>query len=184
MEDTVVESSVEVWACSDGEDSDSDGCGDAVPVQEMNHASLILLKFMVIFLLSWQTIFRVAMDVAFKFMVILLHRLGDLVGSDKLRLLANTFPTTMLKAHAFQVIDRGRYQQLVVCRKCHSTYDYGHCLKTSLDTRSTALCSFVRYPRHPQARLRTPCETPLMKKARHLHIKLYISQSKCFVIAA
>lgn len=170
MEETGDASFVEVWECSDGEDEDiNEPNRGTVPVQEMTPASLILLKFMVIFLLSWQAIFRVsnvAMDLAFKFMGILLHKLSDLVQSNKLRLLAEAFPTTMLKAHAYQGINRAKYQVLIVCRKCHSTYDSDTCLKTSVDKRSTATCSFVRFPRHPHARLRAPCGTALMKTVK------------------
>ena len=91
-----------------------------VPVQGMSPASLVLLKFIVIFLLSWQAIFRIsniAIDIVFKFIAILLHKLSGLFESDKLRLLAETFPTTMLKAHAFQAINREKYRLLVVCKK-------------------------------------------------------------------
>ena len=58
MEETGDASFVEVWECSDGEDEDiNEPNRGTVPVQEMTPASLILLKFMVIFLLSWQAIF-------------------------------------------------------------------------------------------------------------------------------
>ena len=58
MEETAVESSVEIWACSDGEDEEiNEPNQGTVAVQEMTPASLILLKFMVIFLLSWQAIY-------------------------------------------------------------------------------------------------------------------------------
>ena len=123
---------------------------------------------------------NIAIDIVFKFIAILLHKLSDLVESNKLRLLAETFPTTMLKAHAFQAISRGKYQLLVVCKKCHSTYDYDSCLKTSIDNRNTATCSFVRYPRHPQARLRAPCGTPLMKKVKTSSHKTVYKPIKVF----
>ena len=184
MEETAAESSVEIWACSDGEDEEiNEPKQGTVPEQELTPASLILLRFMVIFLLSWQAIFRisnVAIDIAFRFIAILLHKLRDLVESNKLRLLAETFPTTMLKAHAFQAISRGKYQLLVVCRKCHSTYEYDTCLKTSVDKRSTATCSFVRYPRHPQTRLRAPCGTPLMKQVKTSSHKTVYKPIKVF----
>ena len=153
MEETADESFVEVWECSDGEDNDiNEPNQGTVAVQEITPVSLILVKFIVIFLLSGQAIFRVsnvAIDLAFKFMGILLHKLSDLVQSNKIRLLAEAFPTNMLKAHAYQAINGAKYQVLIVCRKCHSTYDYDTCLKTSVDKRSTATSSFIRFPRHP-----------------------------------
>lgn len=86
----------------------------------------------------------------------------------------------MLKAHTFQGISREKYQLLVVCRKCHSTYDYNTCLKTSVDQRNIATCSFVRYPRHPQARLQTPCGTSLLKKVKTLSHKTLYKPIKVF----
>lgn len=151
VEETAPESSVEIWVGSDGEDEESNEPNDesTASQQGLTPPSLVLLRFMVIFLLSWQALFRIpniAIDFAFRFISILLHKLSDLVESNKLRLLAETFPTTMLKAHTFQGISREKYQLLVVCRKCHSTYDYNTCLKTSVDQRNIATCSFVRYP--------------------------------------
>ena len=37
------------------------------------------------------------------------------------------------------------------------------CLKDATGKRDNAKCSFVRFPRHPQTRMRSPCETPLLK---------------------
>ena len=104
----------EVWDCSDDD-------GEVEPHQnpkngsktEMTTASLILLKFMVIFLLTWQAIFRIsnmAMDIVFKLTSILLHKLGDFAESAKLKLLAEAFPNTMLKAHMLHAINRDNYQ--------------------------------------------------------------------------
>lgn len=185
VEETAPESSVEIWVGSDGEDEESNEPNDesTASQQGLTPPSLVLLRFMVIFLLSWQALFRIpniAIDFAFKFISILLHKLSDLVESNKLRLLAETFPTTVLKAHTFQGISREKYQLLVVCRKCHSTYDYNTCLKTSVDQRNIATCSFVRYPRHPQARLRTPCGTSLLKKVKTSSHKTLYKPIKVF----
>ena len=169
IDKTVPDSSVEIWAGSDSEEESNEPNEGTASQQGLTTPSLILLRFMVIFLLSWQALFcipNIAIHFVLKFISILLHKLSDLVESNKLRLLAETFPTTMLKAHKFQGISHGNYQLLVVCRKCHSTYDYDTCLKSSVDQRNVATCSFVRYPRHPQARLQTPCGTPLLKKVK------------------
>ena len=156
----------EVWDCSDDD-------GEVEPHQnpkngskaEMTTASLILLKFMVIFLLTWQAIFQVsntAMYVVFKLSSVL-HKLGDFAESAKLKLLAEAFANTMLKAHMLHAINRDNYQQLVVCEKCNSTYEYSDCLKNVTESRNNITCSFIRLPRHPQAHMRS-CGTLLKTK--------------------
>ena len=109
----------EVWDCSDDEDGEVQP--HQTPKAEITTASLILLKFMVIFLLTWRVIFRIsnmAMDIVFKFTSIL-HKLSDFAESAKLKLLAEAFPNTMLKAHMLDAINRDNYQQLIVCEKCN-----------------------------------------------------------------
>ena len=105
-----------------------------------------LLRFIIFFLLSWLAIFHisnVAMDVAFKFLVILLHRIGDFTQSAKLKVLAHAFPNTMIKAQTFYSINRDNYKQLVVCEKCSCTYEYSDCIRNSTGSEVLDVHSFV-----------------------------------------
>ena len=61
---------------------------------------------------------------------------------------------------------RDDYQQLVVCSKCYSTYEYSDCLSKVNPARNIRACSFVRFPKHPQARMRIPCGSALLKTIR------------------
>ncbi|SMN01766.1 hypothetical protein SPONN_25 [uncultured Candidatus Thioglobus sp.] len=152
----------------------------------MNPPSLCLLQFIVLFLLSWQAIFRipnVALDVAFKFFSILLNKLSEFCGTN-LRAVAAFFPETLLKAYQFQHIVRDNYQQLIVCSECYSTYEYTDCLSKENPARNIRFCSFVRFPKHPQARMRIPCGNALLKTIRtatkkHIErpIKVFCCQS-------
>ena len=115
---------------------------------DLTTASLILLKFIVIFHLTWQAIFQisnVAMDMVFKFTSILLHKLGEFAESAKLKLLTEAVPNTMLKAHMLHAINRDNYQQLVVFEKCNSSYEYSDRLKNATESRSNVTCSFVQF---------------------------------------
>lgn len=135
----------------------------------MNPTSLHLLRFIVLFLLSWQAVFRIpnaALDVAFKFFSILLIKLSEFCGSVNLRVVADSFPETLLKAHQFQHIMHDDFQQLVVCSKCYSTYEHSDCLSKVNPARNIKACSFVRFPKHPQARMRIPCGNALLKTIR------------------
>ena len=129
--------------------------------------------------LTWQAIFRIsnmAMDIVFKFVSILLHKLSEFAESTKLKLLAEAFPNTMLKAHTLHAINRDNYQQLIVCEKCNSTYEYSDCLNNA----TNATCSFIRFPRHPQARMRTPCGTLLLKNVKTSSHKTICKPIKVF----
>ena len=164
----------EVWDCSDEEDDF--GCtntneysctsNEHQDTSQRISSTHSLIKFVVIFLLLWQAIFRIsniAVDVLFKFIGVLLHKFGEFTDSIKLKQFADCFPNTMLKGHKFQAINRDDYQKLVVCGRCNCTYEYDDCLKDTTGKRNNAKCSFVRFPRHPQTRMRSPCETPLLK---------------------
>jgi hypothetical protein len=152
-----------VWNTSDEEDDES------CDVSTLSTPSLRMLKFIVLFLLSWQAIFRVpniALDVAFRFFHILLNRLNEFCGSEKLREIAVYFPETLKKAHQFQFVTQNDYEQLIVCSKCYSTYEHDECLSQVAAARNIKSCSFVRFPKHPQARMRTPCGNALLKTIR------------------
>ena len=147
----------------------------------VSSTALQLLRFIVLFILSWQAIFRipnVAINTAFKFFYILLHELSDYTRSDNLRELAEVFPNTLLKAQAFQSIRRDDYKKLIVCPECYCTYDYDDCL--SRGNRSITTCSFVRFPKHPQARMRKPCCSPLLKTVKTSSRKIILHPIKVF----
>ena len=99
---------------------------------------------------------NVAMPILLKFMSIFLDKLSEFAISAKLKVLADSFHTTLLKGRNYKGINIDDYQQLVVCEKCHCTYEYDECMKDSLRNRSNVKCVLIRFPKHPQARLRSP----------------------------
>ena len=80
----------------------------------MTTASQILLKFMVIFLLTWQAIFQISNNMAMDVVFIFISVLYDFAESAKL-LAEKAFPNTLLKAH------------MLHAEKCNSTYEYSDC---------------------------------------------------------
>ena len=102
------------------------------------------------------------MKIVFKFFNLLLHKKSDLVNDLKLKSLAQAFPDTMAKVHTFRSVNRDNFETLIVCQKCHSTFDSDDCCRDP----ATAKCSFVRFPRHSQARMQRPCGTSLMKPVK------------------
>ena len=65
------------------------------------------------------------------------HKLSEFAESTKLKLLAEAFPNTMLKTHTLHAINRDNYQQLILCEKCNSTYEYSDYLNATNATFSS-----------------------------------------------
>ena len=91
-----------MWDCSDEEDDF--GCtntneysctsNEHQDTSQRISSTHSLIKFVVIFLLSWQAIFRIsniAVDVLFKFIGVLLHKFGEFADSIKLKQFADCF---------------------------------------------------------------------------------------------
>lgn len=146
-------------------------------------ASTKFVTFICVFLLTWQTIFRipnVAIEVIFRFLSLCLLKISEISSSEKIRLIYDIFPDTLAKAQVMQSIDTNNFQKLVVCQKCHSTYEYADLM----DSREPPKCSFVRFPRHPQQHMRMKCDEILLKTVRtasgkrlNLPIKVFCYQS-------
>ena len=74
---------------------------------------------------------------------------------------ANNFPDTLQKARKISHIDRDNFQKYIVCQQCHCTYPCDQLSRlTGMDNIK---CSFVAFPRHPQKRIRSLCQFPLVK---------------------
>jgi hypothetical protein len=138
-----------------------------------------LIGFVCAFLLSWQAVFRLpdaAIEVIFKFLNLFLCKLGEITGSEDLKILHDWFPNNLKRAKKLQGICRDNYQKLIVCRTCYSTYQYSDCVGRN----GISKCTFVRFPKHSQKRMRAPCLTPLMKKVKTSTGKQILAPVKVF----
>jgi uncharacterized CHY-type Zn-finger protein len=99
-----------------------------------------------------------AMGLLFKFVGMLLKKLVQLTGCQRLHPLYELFPDTLEKAHTMQSIKRNNFQKLIVCPKCHSTHDF-------IGEREIPRCSYVRFPR-----ALSPCNQTLITS---LHYSLH-----------
>ena len=139
--------------------SDDEELSDTLNVT--NNSTLPFIRFIVIFLLSWQSIFRMpnsALNVLLKFISLVLLKLRDITKSNFLTEVADIFPNSLQKAQCFESINRDDF------RKFHTTYENDDCF--SSHNAPLLYCSYVRYPRHPQVRMRAPCNTRLLKEIR------------------
>lgn len=104
---------IEVWDVSDEEE-----CAESSerPSQD-NAPEMTVIKFIVVFLLTWQAVFRVAnvaMGAMFKFMSILLLKLSEITCSQTIRGLYELFPDTLPKAQAMQCMKSDNFYKYVV----------------------------------------------------------------------
>ena len=142
-----------------------------------------LIEFICIFVLSWQSIFRipdVAVGVFFKFISILLDRLVDVLKLDSMRQISTIFPGTLDKARKMHFINKEGFEKMIVCQQCHCTYPYQLCIDRVGVTENIIKCSFVRFPRHQQTRMSSPCGFPLMKAIKTPSGKRILKPLKVF----
>lgn len=148
---------VEVWESDEDTDTVIRGGSE---VASANNVHIKLINFLCTFLLLWQTLFRipnVAMGLVYKFMSIFLKKISE-ISSQNLIEIHNFFPDTLKKAQVMQSINCNNFEKLIVCPKCYSTYEQTDC--------TTAKCSYVRFPRHPQLRMCSRCNEDLMKTVK------------------
>lgn len=128
----------------------------------------------------WQAVFRVAnvsMGIMFKFISSLLLKIYDISQSKDIQVLYELFPDTLTKAQAIQPLDNNNFKKYIVCKKCHSTYEESDCIVTG---NQIPQCSFIRFPRHPQQRMRKPCNKFLLKPVKTASGKKIFSPLKVY----
>lgn len=128
-----------MWESTDEEDYiDNITHNSSAP---LNSSATKLITLLSIFLLVWQSVFRVAnvsMGLLFKFLSLFLLKLSETTGSQTIQYIYDRFPDTLLKAQAMQSVDRDSFLKLIVCPKCHSTYEESDCI----GVRVIPECSF------------------------------------------
>ena len=156
-----VENSVELWESESDEEISTAAFPQTPPPveghEEINPLIMKLALFICTFLLSWPEMFRLtdsALNVLFKFLSVVFLKLSFITKSKDLKNLHKDFPGSLTQASVLRNIDTNCFTKLIVCGKCHSTYQYEDCFGES-DTNN--LCKFMRFPRHPQ----TECAHPV-----------------------
>ena len=129
---------------------------------EREKSILKLVSFICTFLFAWKAVFRIqdgALDVLFKFFSLMFNKLLNFTGSEHIRTLHQHFPSNLKLARNIQSGDYTNFWKFIVCQKCYTTYRYEDCLGQD----GISMCRYVRFPRHPQKRMRVKCSSPLLK---------------------
>ena len=87
---------------------------------------------------------------------------------NRMNVLADDVPLTLKRMQCSLGLEsKDWFVEFVVCPKCHSIYEYKDCVVTSASgIKESKCCCHVSMPKHPHARQRLPCGTPLLKKQR------------------
>ena len=136
---------------------------DARELQDCVRPSILkVVGFMCTFLLSWQAVFRIpdgALNVLFKFLSLVIMKLCNVSGSEDLRMLHRHFPSSLVLARMLQSGNDANFSKLIVCQKCYTTYRY----EDGLEKDGITSCTYVRFLRHSQKRMRVACKSSLLK---------------------
>ncbi len=120
----------------------------------------------------WQTLFRIS-DTGMNILLLFISKFFALVAS--VRNFIDQLPPNIATARKLAGINRDNFSRYASCPKCHTVYPLDTCRVVSLDkTVQSRCCSHVKFPNHPHARRRRPCNTPLMNEnseniLRHYH---------------
>ena len=119
------------------------------------------------FLFFWQSFFHVtetALKYIIKFIKHFIKVLGMTYQCPALLQVSNDIPVTIKTAEVLLGIhDRGVIEY-IVCPQCHSIYVYDDCVLTLPNgKKKSKLCRHIRYPNHPHASKRRPCNAVLLK---------------------
>ena len=116
------------------------------------------------FLFMWQTLFRIS-DTGMNIILLFIAKFYSLVG--RVQNFIDQLPPNIAAARKSAGINRDDFSRYASCPKCHAVYPLDSCKVVSLDkTVQSRCCIHVKFPNHPHAYKRHPCDTPLMKTVR------------------
>ena len=73
------------------------------------------------------------------------------------------FPRNVKSLHLKVFGNDLKIYEYVVCRNCHSLYDFADCIVRTGRHEQSKLCHFVKFPNHPNISQRKECATELLK---------------------
>ena len=145
--------------------------GEIPPLkQSEDHNSSRLARAYVMFLLTWQALFKVSdagMNVLFRFISMLVRFMVSPLQINVLQSFMELLPNNILAAKKLVGSDTDLFAKYASCPGCDSIYDLDTCSIVQPDkTVCSRQCSFIKFPNHSQARQRAPCNAQLMKRVR------------------
>ena len=129
--------------------------------------STSLIRWFVIFICMWQTVFSIsnsAIQVLLKFLHAFIKVFAAL-SSGLADSVSSQMPSSIYMLHKSLKLENKEFESYVVCPACFSLYLYDNCFEIdSLGEKIPKRCSYVKFPNHPQSNTQLPCNSPLLKK--------------------
>ena len=144
------------------------------------------LRTLLLFLLLWQSMFRVAdraIVVLIKFFKLFLYIIGRVLKAQLLLNFVKIIPESLYMVEKNLGLQKDSFTKYAVCPKCKTLYNFDDCIRQRPNGETvSAKCSHIDFPLHPQRARRRPCGTVLMKTTRSRNGKpfLYPKQVYCF----
>lgn len=144
------------------------------------------LRTLLLFLLLWQSMFRVAdraIVVLIKFFKLFLYIIGRVLKTQLLLNFVKIIPESLYMMEKNLGLQKDSFTKYAICPKCKTLYNFDDCIRRRPNGETvSAKCSHIDFPLHPQRARRRPCGTVLMKTMRSRNGKpfLYPKQVYCF----
>ena len=160
--ETSISSGPELW--NDSEDEED--C-NMVTVDATFHN---IVKLFSIFIILWQSIFRVAnvaISVLLNFLFLFLQHISRLCKNDNMAHFLSIFPNNLKKAKEIANFNHDDFLQYVCCPNCSLMYTMDDALKWYIGSVRTAKrCKFALFPRHPWSSRQGSCGAKLFKSVQ------------------
>ncbi len=128
-------------------------------------SSQTLINCLVILLAFFWTYFPIS-DNAMEFLLLSLKRFFQAasISSNWLAAFAFAFPGSLYLFRKQIGLDGDKFTKYVVCPSCCALYKFEDSFRAVGTRKVSKTCSFVRFPKHKQRRMRNPCGTTLLKE--------------------
>lgn len=151
-------------------------------IETVSSSSRTLSLWILHFLMFLQTSFRLSDIVMahmlhfFSALFVVLGRFSQ-VGNE----IAQCLPTSIYKARLLQ--NCPKFSRYVVCKKCHSIYNFADCIDGLSFCRRSKRCSYRRFPHHPYRSMREPCGALLLKTVQLANncVHFYPNLTYCYL---
>lgn len=175
---------LEIWDCEDDEALVDDVAVPSPLLPTFGSTSQgnvhALMMWVISFFLQLQTKYYIpdaSINLLVRFFCVFLSVTGRF--STFMKELADVFPTSLLALLSF-IKGKIPFTKFVVCRKCHTLYDFDSCHEKIGSQMKSKSCATVSFPDHPHVSRRGPCNCPLLKSVEVRSGKMFLYPHKIF----
>lgn len=126
-----------------------------------------------LFLLSWQSMFRIANIAVSVLLRFFSHYLSVVTQLESIRSISKLFPNALDKAQKIARLNRNDFRQYVCCSKCFAVYTLDDCFERVGSETRPKVCCAAQYPKHPWPSMRAVCGAKLLKAIKVSQKEIY-----------